>query len=87
MAETEEKVKKSRKIAKHEPNERIVFGEDKEGKPYSKAYSPRRVGSKSAERWFYKNNMTLQQAIDAGMTTADIAWDLEKGFIKIAEAA
>ena len=51
------------------------------GKPYNGTdNNPKSRGA--GERFAkYKNNMTLQQAVDAGCLPADIAWDLKKGFI------
>lgn len=81
-----EKAPKIRKIAKRDPATKITFGADKEGKEYGKANNPKRGAS--ADRFaLYRKNMTLQQAVDAGLTSGDINWDLDKGYIKIAEAA
>lgn len=51
------------------------------GSPYHpEKNNPKR--GKAGERFKgYKNGMTLQQAVDSGMTPADVAWDLKKGFI------
>lgn len=80
--------KKSRKVAGHTVSARISFGTDKDGKPYGKANNPKRAGSDSNKMFeLYRSNMTIQQAMDAGVSAAHIAWDKDKGFIKIAEAA
>jgi len=48
--------------------------------------NPKRAGSTSAARFdLYTNGMTVAQAIEAGVTTGDIHWDSEKGFITLAE--
>jgi hypothetical protein len=76
---------------------KITFGvapdtteKDKEGKETvvaGKSYdgtknNPKRTGSKSDERFaLYKKNMTIAQALEAGVTAADIANDLEHKFI------
>lgn len=54
------------------------------GKPYNGTdNNPKSRGA--GERFaLYKNNMTLQAAVDAGARPADIAWDLSKGFIVLA---
>ena len=58
------------------------------GKPYDgNKNNPKRAGSKSAERFaLYKKNMTIAQALEAGVTAADIANDLEHKFIVIVGA-
>ncbi len=58
---------------------------DKEGNKYGAANNPKRKGSKSAERFaLYKTGMTVKKFLDAGGTGADLKWDTEKNFIKIA---
>lgn len=47
--------------------------------------NPKRKGSGAHIRFAkYKNGQSIQSALDAGITPADIKWDLEKGFIKLA---
>jgi hypothetical protein len=47
--------------------------------------NPKRVGSKSFDRFkAYKDGMTVEAALDAGIYTADLIYDSTHGFIKIA---
>ncbi len=79
------KEKKERTVATYPGSTKIYFGKDKDGKSWSPTNSPRRAGTKLADRWHYRNGMTLRQAVDAGMLAGDIVWDLYKGYIKFAE--
>lgn len=64
---------------------KITFGKDKESKSYGKDNNPKRAGSASHGKFAkYVDGMTVQQAVDAGMTGADLTWDTKHGFIKIA---
>ena len=48
------------------------------------AENPKRKGSESAARFAkYKTGMTYAQAIEKGLTRADISWDLKHGYIKL----
>lgn len=48
--------------------------------------NPKRKGSKSFDRFaHYKNGMTVEQAIKAGVLFADLKWDSEHGFIAVNE--
>jgi hypothetical protein len=49
--------------------------------------NPKRKGSKSYDRFKYRNGMTVAQAIaqDGGPTYADLKWDSEHGFIAVNE--
>lgn len=76
---------KEKKIAGYPATAKIEFGVDKEDKPFGPKNNPKREGSKShASFALYKSGMTLQKAVDAGVSTGDIAWDLSHNFIKIA---
>ncbi len=45
--------------------------------------NPKRPGSGAHERFGkYKNGMTVKQALEAGVTTADLRHDSAKGYIK-----
>ena len=69
---------------KFAPDAKISFGKDKEGKSYGKDNNPKRAGSKSAERFaLYKDGMTTKEFLDAGGTSADLSYDVSKGFIEI----
>lgn len=71
-----------KKIAGRDPTQKIAFGQDKDKKAYGKDNNPKRAGSKSADRFnLYKAGQTLQQAVDAGCSAADIKWDLDHGYI------
>jgi len=91
-----EKKEKEKKVAGFATSAVITLGEsdelDKEGKPtgskvkYGAKNNPKRGAS--AERFAkYKDGMTIQKALDAGLTGADIAHDLKKKFISIKAAA
>jgi hypothetical protein len=48
------------------------------------AENPKRASSASAARFdLYKNGMTVQAALAAGVTSGDLSWDTSKGFISI----
>jgi hypothetical protein len=49
--------------------------------------NPKRKGSKSYDRFKYRNGMTVSQAIaqEGGPTYADLKWDSEHGFIAVNE--
>lgn len=76
---------KEKKIAGHVPTAKIAFGKDKDGKSYNTTdNNPKRAGSKSGERFAkYKAGMTLEAAVEAGVSPADIKWDSDHGFITI----
>lgn len=65
---------------------KITLGKNAEGKAYDgKDNNPKRKASKSFEKFAkYKNGMTVQQAVDAGLTGADLSWDTRHKFISIA---
>jgi hypothetical protein len=85
----EEAVKEKRpaaRAAKYSNESVITFGKDKDGKPYGPDNNPKRDGSAAHARFAkYKSGMTIQQALDAGITRGDINWDSkpEQGFIVI----
>jgi hypothetical protein len=46
--------------------------------------NPKRAGSATAGRFeLYENGMTVEAALAAGITTADLDYDNKKGFISI----
>lgn len=48
--------------------------------------NPKRKGSKSFDRFaHYKNGMTVEAAVKAGVLYADLKWDSEHGFIAVNE--
>lgn len=73
-----------KKPPKYPDDAKIVLLNDKEGKQYGPNNNPKRSGSASAQRFaLYKNGMTVKSAREAGVTTADIDWDVKRGFVKI----
>jgi hypothetical protein len=75
-----EKKPREKKIAKHVLSARFSLGTDSEGKPYGKDNNPKR-GTAAPRFALYRNNMTIQQALDAGLKPADISWDAKMKFI------
>jgi hypothetical protein len=63
----------------------ITFGKNAEGVEYGVENNPKRAGSAANERFArYKAGMTVAEAIEAGVTRADINWDVKQGFIIVA---
>lgn len=49
--------------------------------------NPKKKGTKSYDRFeLYEDGMTVQQFVRAGGKSADIAWDAERGFIRVEDA-
>jgi len=64
---------------------KITLLADKDGKAYGADNNPKRAGSKSHGTFaLYKNGQTLEQAQAAGVTAADIKWDIDHKFISVA---
>lgn len=83
-APKEPKEPKAPKAPKFATNMKIKMLADKEGKTYGKDNNPKRVGSSSHDRFaLYVDGMTVEAAIAAGVKTADLDWDVDKGFISI----
>lgn len=62
----------------------IHLGKDQNDKPYGEDNNPKRAGSAAHDRFkLYRDGMTVDQAIDAGVTRADINWDAKQGFITV----
>lgn len=62
----------------------IRMMENKEGVKYGPDSNPKRPGSAGHARFaMYEDGMTVQQALDKGIWSADITWDLERSFIRI----
>jgi hypothetical protein len=60
----------------------IRFGADKAGVSYGADNNPKKVGSKTYGRFaMYADGITIQQCLDAGITTADLNYDREHGFV------
>jgi hypothetical protein len=72
------------RTARHSVESVITMGKDPEGKNYGPDNNPKRAGSAANTRFaLYKSGMTIQQALDAGITRGDINWDSKQGFINI----
>lgn len=63
----------------------INFGKNAEGKPYDGSENnPKREGSGAHGRFqLYRDGMTIKEALDAGLSRADINYDSDKGFIVV----
>lgn len=62
----------------------ITLLADKNGNAFGKDNNPKRQGSKSAERFaLYTNGMTVEQALAAGLSRADMEHDTKHNFISI----
>ena len=60
------------------------MGEDKEGNLYNTRNNPKRKGSKSADRFAkYKDGMSVEAALKAGLVAGAIHNDSAKGFISL----
>ena len=61
----------------------ISFGVDKEGNFYGpEVNNPKKEGSKTRTRFaLYREGMTIKQALEAGITTADLVYDRDHGFV------
>lgn len=81
---TEAPKAKEPKAPKYSPTAKITMGKDKDGKSYGADNNPKRAGSASATRFAaYKSGMTVEAALAAGITTADLDHDSKKGFISV----
>jgi hypothetical protein len=55
-----------------------------EGVKYGPENNPKRAGSASHDRFaMYEDGMTIAAAVEKGVKTEDIAWDVRKGFIEV----
>lgn len=87
MTDTKEKKEPTKRAPAFAEDAKIVMQNDKEGNAYGGKNNPKRKGSKSAERFAQiKNGMTVKKALETDYTTADMANDVSKGYIKV-EAA
>ena len=74
-----------KKFGSFTADQKISLQADKEGRKYGSDNNPKRAGSKSADRFaLYKDQMSVAEAIAAGVTVGDLNYDTDKGFIKIA---
>ena len=84
-AEKPAKETKEKTVAGYSPTAKISLLADQEGKKYGKDNNPKRSGSASATLFEkYKDGMTVQQAVDAGVSAAAIRWDVDHKFISVA---
>ena len=61
----------------------IHMGHNKDGVPFGPDNNPKKPGSKTHGRFaLYVQDMTIEQAIAAGIPTADLVYDRDHGFIK-----
>lgn len=66
---------------------RIRFLEDDKGNAYGPENNPKRDGSKAHGQFAkYRDGMTVAEAYEAGLTTPEISYDVEKGFIVVTSA-
>lgn len=71
------------KAPKYPLDAKIKMLADKDGKPYGKDNNPKRPGSSSHDRFaHYVDGMSVEEALK-GVKTADIDWDVAKGFIQV----
>ena len=60
----------------------ITMGKDKEGRHYGPDNNPKKIGSKTHGRFaMYRHGMTVSEALEAGITTADLVYDRDHGFV------
>ncbi len=70
--------------SKYGDDQKITLLKDAEGKKFGPKNNPKREGSKSHGRFAaYKDGMKVSKAIEAGVTKADLDYDVTKGFIEI----
>jgi hypothetical protein len=68
-----------RTVAGHAMSAVISLGTDKDGKKYGPDNNPKRAGSAAATRFaLYKDGMTVEAALKAGLRSDDIAFDLHE---------
>lgn len=83
-APKEPKAAKEPAPPKYAPGSTVKLLKNGEGVQYGKDNNPKRPGSASYDRFaLYTDGMTVEDAIKAGVKTADIAWDVSKGFIEV----
>lgn len=83
----EAKTRPAARSAKYEDTSVISFGTDKEGKQYGPQadgsfHNAKRSGSAAHTRFaLMQPGQTVKEALDAGVTRADLNWDIKQGFI------
>lgn len=74
------------KAERYNREHKIRLLSNAEGVQYGPENNPKRVGSASHDRFaLYSDGMTIGAAIEKGVKTDDIAWDVKKGFIEVVE--
>lgn len=73
---------RTKMISKFPYSSKIFLNNDKDGKKYGNENNPKR-GTAATRFNLYKDGMTLDQAVAAGIKPADIAWDSKKGWIRL----
>lgn len=84
-APKEPKAPRERTVAKQPLTARILLKNDKEGKKYGADNNPKR-GTAAKRFALYRDNMTIKEALDAGVKAEDVSWDAKKGWIGFATA-
>lgn len=74
------------KAARYNPDHKIRLLSNAEGAKYGPENNPKRAGSASYDRFaLYEDGMTIAAAVEKGVKTDDVAWDIRKGFIEVVE--
>jgi hypothetical protein len=84
-APKEPKAPREKTVAKQPLTARIMLKNDKEGKKFGADNNPKR-GTAAKRFALYRDNMTIKEALDAGVKAEDISWDAKKGWIGFATA-
>lgn len=72
------------KAARYNPEHKIRLLSNAEGAKYGPENNPKRAGSASHDRFaLYSDGMTIAAAVEKGVKTDDLAWDIRKGFIEV----
>lgn len=80
--DTKDATPKEKMVAGRPGTSVLRFGKDKEGKPFGPSNNPKREGSATYGRFAkYRDGMTINQALEAGLTEADVGHDMKKGFV------
>lgn len=63
---------------------RIRFLTNDEDVPFGPDNNPKRKGSKAADQFAkYRDGMTIAEAYEAGLTTAELTYDVEHNYITV----
>ena len=84
--EAEESTGSNRTIRGFSRSARLYFGQDEEDNKYGPKNNPRREGSAKAEDFLkIKEGMTIQKALDAGVSSGFIGKSIDKGHLVVEE--